>query len=85
METPEIMIGTNQITATIDYKGVSLTIEFYAYEGEPEIRYFQDGSGQQGSPPEIEIQKITHKETDLTELLENDFDKIEQILWDKEW
>lgn len=38
---------------------VDLDIEAIVYPGEPMVRYYPDGSGYPGSPPEVEIVAVT--------------------------
>lgn len=38
---------------------LEVEVEFDANPGEPMVRYYPDGSGYPGSPPEVEITKVT--------------------------
>lgn len=48
----ETEIETDQFIGTV-------TIEYRVYPGEPMVRWLPDGSGYPGSPPEVEIAKVT--------------------------
>lgn len=38
---------------------LEVEVEFDATPGEPMVRYYSDGSGYPGSPPEVEVTKVT--------------------------
>jgi len=65
-------------TGTLNFKGVELEIEYHYEAEEPEVKYYGDGSGYPGYPEVFEIQKITLAGVDVTELLESDFEQIEE-------
>ena len=68
---------------TIFYKGVEFDVDFYYQPEEPMIMYYADGSGYPGSPAEIEIYEIKHKGTYFYEVLEDNLDDIEDLIWEK--
>ena len=73
------------VNQTIQYKGVELDIEFYFSPSEPEVKYYADGSGYPGCSEDIELYSIGHRGDDVTELLEDQIDKIvEQIFEERQ-
>ena len=66
---------------TINFKGVSLQIDFDYREAEPQILYDGGGSGTQGCSAGIDcINEITHKGDDVSLLVENDMNEIENLI-----
>ena len=69
--------------STVEFKGVEFDVEYYYHPGEPQIRYFADGSGQQGEPAYVEITSIGFKGADFTEILERDVEEIEELIFEQ--
>lgn len=67
----------------INYKGIDIDVHYYYYPGEPEVRYDSDGSGSHGCAESIEIDKIMLGKYDITELFEDNFEKIEEVIYDR--
>ena len=71
------------MTETIKFKGVEFLVEFDYQPEEPMVMYYPDGSGYPGCPEEIQITKIEHQGTDFFELLEGEFEAIEELISEK--
>ena len=61
---------------TLNYKGVDLDIHYDYQPEEKEVRYYSDGSGYPGCPESLDITAIYLNGTNVTELLEDQLDKI---------
>jgi len=68
------------MTLSITYKNTTLIIEGNYTPKEEEITYYSDMSGYPGSPSDFEIQRIFVGHCEITDLLEEDFDKITEIV-----
>ena len=75
-------------TFEFDYDGRKIAITGIYTPGEPEVRYYRDGSGYPGSSPEFHIEKITENGEDITDQFNDDeldwfmdkiIDKIENV------
>jgi len=66
--------------AEVEYKGVKFEVTYYHQPSEPEVRYYSDGTGYPGCAEHFEIENITFKGEDFTELLENNFEEIEELI-----
>jgi len=62
---------------TINFRGVELDIKFDYQPEEPMVRYYSDGSGYPGCGAEMNIESITHKGTDMWDLVEVHIKEIE--------
>ena len=67
----------------IEYKGIKFDVSYYYQPYEAEVRYYLDGSGYPGCPESFEIDTITFKGEDFTELLEDNLEEIEELLREK--
>jgi hypothetical protein len=65
---------------TIKYKGVELDIEFYFSPSEASVMYYSDGSGYPGCAEEVEIYSVGHNGADISELIDDQLDNIEEEL-----
>jgi len=66
---------------TINFKGVSLQIDFDYREAEMQVLDYGDGSGYPGCSAGIDtINEITHKGDDVSLLVENDMNEIENLI-----
>lgn len=52
------------------FKTLEIDVGFNYYPGEPEIRYYSDGSGYPGLPAYIEIVDIYHQTVNIFEFFE---------------
>ena len=65
----------------INFKGVELDIDYDYREAEPQILYDGGGSGTQGCYAGIDtINEILHKGVDISLLVENDMNEIENLI-----
>jgi len=64
---------------SITFKGIDFDVEFDYQPEEPMVMYYADGSGHPGCAAEVSITdiKITGTDIDAFELLEDNFEKIE--------
>jgi len=67
-------------STTIKYAGIDFDVEYYHQPFEPMVMYYSDGSGYPGCPEQVKIEEITHQGTDFTELLEDKFEEIEELI-----
>ena len=73
---------TNKMSSElITIRGIEFEVEFDYSPGEPEVRYYSDGSGYPGSDPELNVTAITHNESDFMEFFESD-EEIEEAIWE---
>ena len=68
------------ITTTITYKEVELDITYEYSPEEKAVMYYKDGSGYPGCAEELNITEVYHNETDMYELLEDQFDELIEII-----
>ena len=61
---------------TLNYKVVDLDIHYDYQPEEKEVRYYSDGSGYPGCPESLDITAIYLNGTNVTELLEDQLEKI---------
>jgi hypothetical protein len=66
--------------STVDYKGLNLDVYFDWTPEEPMVMYYKDGSGYPGSPEEFNINKVELQGIDITELVLDQFDEIEDAI-----
>ena len=71
------------VNKTITYRGIELDVEFYFSPSEPAIMYDSDLGGHPGGGEEIELYSIGHRGEDITELIEDQLEDIEEILIEK--
>jgi len=72
-------------TATVNYKGVELEVEFDYQPCEKKVRYYSDGSGYPGCPESLDLTSIKIDGVDAWDLLEDQVDQIsEQLIEDRE-
>ena len=65
----------------LNYKGVELDINYDYREAEEQILYDGSGSGTQGCSGGIDtINEILHKGVDISLLVENDMNEIENLI-----
>ena len=69
--------------AEIYYKEVVFDVEFDFQPEEPEERYDSNGTGYPGCAESFDNITVFHKGTDFTELLLNDMDVIEELIYEK--
>ena len=68
---------------TIEFRDVNLSVSYYYQPEEPEVRYYKDGSGYPGCAATLEIEKITISGVDVTLLLDDYMNDIEDLIWEK--
>lgn len=49
----------------IYFKGLDLLVRYDFTPGEPQVRYYNDGSGYPGSPDEYEVHEIIYEGTNI--------------------
>jgi len=65
----------------LNYKGVELDIDYDYREAEMQVLDYGDGSGTQGCSAGIDtINEILHKGVDISLLVENDMNEIENLI-----
>lgn len=69
--------------STVQFKGVEFDVDYNFIEGQKEIMYLPDGSGQEGLDSYVEIILITFQGEDFTEILERDFTEIEELIFEQ--
>lgn len=74
-------------TENIELCDMWVEVEFDYQPGEPEVRYYRDGSGYPGSPPEITIEKVLsplgHDHTRLFSKHDKLWEWLEKKVWEK--
>ena len=63
-------------TVTVDIKGIEFEVEYSYDQGQEEIRYDSNMSGQDYIPESFEIHSIYHGKTDFAEFFDGDEDLI---------
>jgi hypothetical protein len=72
------------MSVTIEYLEVEFEVNYDYQPGEPEVRYYSDGSGYPGCPESCDITEVNYGKRDMFEYFDDqDFEKIEQLLWDE--
>ena len=66
--------------AIIEFKGVKFDVEFDYQPEEKMVMYYKDGSGDPGCAENITLHEMTHKGTCFMEWIEDDHEKIEEII-----
>jgi hypothetical protein len=74
-----------KFTTTITIESLELDIEGWYTPGEPEVRYYRDGSGYPGSDPELEIYSVSINGNDISAIFERFdlWDKLEEIVYEQ--
>jgi hypothetical protein len=65
----------------IEYKGIEFDVEFDYLPPSPMVMYYKDGTGHPGDEADIDIQYIKHKGTCFYDILEENIDDIEVLVW----
>ena len=65
---------------TIEFRGVELEIAFDYQPEEAQVNYYSDGSGYPGCSAEVDLISAFHKGTDMTELLEDFTEELEDLI-----
>lgn len=69
-------------SAFVLFRGVEFEVSYHYHPGDRQVQYYPDGSGYPGSPPDIEIEKIEYMGADFTEVLGDNIDEIESLVWE---
>ena len=69
---------------TITYYGVEFEVTYDFTPQERTVWNYGDGSGYPGAPAYVELNSISHKGDDMTELLEDKIDEREEIILNTE-
>jgi hypothetical protein len=67
----------------IEYKGQDIKIGFTYEAGSLGVWRRSDGSGEPPTPPEVEIHSVHLGNYDITEMLEEQFEELSEIIIEK--